>query len=65
MSLSDGALAFCAIVLADKAPRAKSYKSQQLMIIVNAGAMLVLYSFLLSIFRVKNGGYPFALPPFL
>jgi oligosaccharyltransferase complex subunit gamma len=38
---------------------------QQTMIILNAGIMLVLYSFLLSIFRMKNGGYPFALPPFL
>lgn len=62
---SDGALAFCAIGLADKAPRLPGVKTQQTMVIIYAGVMLVLYSFLLSIFRVKNGGYPFALPPFL
>lgn len=61
----DGALAFCAIGLADKAPRLGGVKTQQTMVILYAGVMLVLYSFLLSIFRVKNGGYPFALPPFL
>ncbi|KAJ0119171.1 hypothetical protein N8I77_002130 [Diaporthe amygdali] len=60
-----GALAFCAIGLADKAPRIGGIKTQQTMVIVYAGVMLVLYSFLLSIFRVKNGGYPFSLPPFL
>lgn len=63
--LTDGALAFCAIGLADKAPRLGGVKIQQTMVILYAGVMLVLYSFLLSIFRVKNGGYPFALPPFL
>ncbi|KAK7697782.1 oligosaccharyl transferase subunit ost3/OST6 [Diaporthe eres] len=60
-----GALAFCAIGLADKAPRIGGVKTQQTMVVLYAGVMLVLYSFLLSIFRVKNGGYPFALPPFL
>jgi oligosaccharyltransferase complex subunit gamma len=24
-----------------------------------------MYSFLLSVFRIKNGGYPFSLPPFM
>ena len=29
------------------------------------GAVIFLtYSFLMSIFRFKNGGYPFSLPPF-
>ncbi|KAI3396273.1 hypothetical protein diail_12355 [Diaporthe ilicicola] len=60
-----GALAFCAIGLADKAPRIGGVKLQQTMVIAYAGVLLVLYSFLLSIFRIKNGGYPFALPPFL
>ncbi|POS77003.1 OST3/OST6 family protein [Diaporthe helianthi] len=60
-----GVLAFCAICLADKAPRVKGPKTQQSIVIAFSVLMLVLYSFLLSIFRIKNGGYPFALPPFL
>ncbi|ROV95724.1 hypothetical protein VMCG_07608 [Cytospora schulzeri] len=58
-------LAFCAIGLADRAPRVGSAKLQQALIFVYAGVMFGMYSFLLSVFRMKNGGYPFALPPFL
>ncbi|KUI74264.1 Magnesium transporter protein 1 [Cytospora mali] len=58
-------LSFCAIGLADRAPRVGSAKLQKALIFVYAGVMFAMYSFLLSIFRVKNGGYPFALPPFL
>ena len=42
----------------------KDPKTQQLMTIVWASVILGMYSFLMSIFRVKNGGYPFWLPPF-
>lgn len=54
-----------AIALADKVPRMGSPSSQNIAVLGYAGVMLVLYSFLLSVFRVKNGGYPFSLPPFL
>lgn len=40
-------------------------KKQQIAVIAWAIALFVLYSFLLSIFRIKNGGYPFRLPPFM
>lgn len=39
-------------------------KKQQLAVFVWSGVMLGMYSFLMSVFRIKNGGYPFHLPPF-
>ena len=63
-SLADGVLAFATISLAVKVPRMVNPKAQQVAVIVWAGVWLVVYSFLLSIFRIKNGGYPFWLPPF-
>lgn len=62
--VSDGVLAFATISLALKVPRMADPKSQSLAVIVWGGVLLVTYSFLLSVFRVKNGGYPFWLPPF-
>ncbi|KZF20113.1 hypothetical protein L228DRAFT_250557 [Xylona heveae TC161] len=59
-----GILSFAAISLALKAPRIASAKTQQVAVIVWAIIMLGAYSFLLSIFRTKNAGYPFWLPPF-
>lgn len=60
-----GALSFCVINLAIKAPRIENAKLQQVTIIAYGGVMFLIYSFLLSVFRVKNGGYPFSLPPFM
>lgn len=62
---SDGLLAFCAISLAIKVPRIADAKSQQVAVIIWGAVLFVMYSFLLSVFRVKNGGYPFSLPPFM
>lgn len=62
---ADGMLAFVTIGLADRAPRVTSPKVQSAIILIYVGLGFTLYSFLLSIFRIKNGGYPFALPPFL
>lgn len=59
-----GILAFAAISLAVKVPRIESPKTQQVAVVVWGGVMLVMYSFLLSTFRIKNSGYPFSLPPF-
>ena len=39
-------------------------RSQQIAVFVWGGVILGVYSFLLSVFRIKNGGYPFWLPPF-
>ncbi|KAF3058058.1 Dolichyl-diphosphooligosaccharide-protein glycosyltransferase subunit 3 [Daldinia childiae] len=60
-----GVLSFATISLAVKAPRTRDPKIQQLMVIVWGVILVLMYSFLLSVFRVKNGGYPIKLPPFM
>ncbi|KAI4140178.1 MAG: hypothetical protein LQ340_007914 [Diploschistes diacapsis] len=59
-----GILAFATISLALKVPRIADSKQQQVAVILWGVVMLGMYSFLLSVFRIKNGGYPFHLPPF-
>ncbi|GAB7352278.1 hypothetical protein MBLNU459_g2738t1 [Dothideomycetes sp. NU459] len=59
-----GVLAFATISLALKVPRMADPRAQQIAVFVWGGVILVMYSFLLSVFRMKNGGYPFWLPPF-
>lgn len=61
----DGVLAFCAISLAIKVPRISDTRTQQVAVLAWGGVLFVMYSFLLSVFRIKNGGYPFSLPPFM
>lgn len=62
--LVDGILSFATISLALKVPRMTDPRSQQIAVFVWGGVLLGMYSFLLSVFRIKNGGYPFWLPPF-
>ncbi|KAL8828233.1 MAG: hypothetical protein Q9191_002703 [Dirinaria sp. TL-2023a] len=59
-----GILSFATIALALKVPRMADAKSQQVAIVLWGSTMFLMYSFLLSVFRIKNGGYPFYLPPF-
>ncbi|KAF2853939.1 magnesium transporter protein-like protein 1 precursor [Plenodomus tracheiphilus IPT5] len=59
-----GVLAFATISLALKVPRIKDARAQQLAVFLWSGVLLCMYSFLLSVFRLKNGGYQFWLPPF-
>ncbi|KAI8938774.1 hypothetical protein NX059_004638 [Plenodomus lindquistii] len=59
-----GVLAFATISLALKVPRIKDARAQQLAVFLWSGVLLCMYSFLLSVFRKKNGGYQFWLPPF-
>ncbi|KAM3413942.1 hypothetical protein BST61_g10613 [Cercospora zeina] len=59
-----GLLSFATISLALKTPRIVDPRQQKIAVLVWGGILLAVYSFLLSIFRVKNGGYPFWLPPF-
>lgn len=61
---TDAILAFAAINLALRVPRMKDPRTQQLAVIIWASVLFGMYSFLMSVFRVKNGGYPFWLPPF-
>ena len=63
-SVLDGLLSFATISLALKVPRIADPKTQQVAVIIWGGVIFVMYSFLLSVFRIKNGGYPFWLPPF-
>jgi oligosaccharyltransferase complex subunit gamma len=60
-----GILCFATISLALKAPRTRDQHWQQVSIIVWGLVMAIVYSYLLSVFRMKNGGYPFRLPPFM
>lgn len=62
--LVDGLLSFATISLALKVPRIVDPKMQQVAVIIWGIVIFIMYSFLLSVFRMKNGGYPFWLPPF-
>ncbi|KAJ5150970.1 uncharacterized protein N7482_010222 [Penicillium canariense] len=57
-------LSFATIALALKVPRMEDVKGQQLAVLIWAGVLFGTYSLLLSVFKTKNGGYPFYLPPF-
>lgn len=59
-----GLLSFATISLALKAPRIADPRIQQATILVWGAVIFFMYGFLLSVFRLKNGGYPFWLPPF-
>ncbi|KAB8263730.1 hypothetical protein BDV32DRAFT_118317 [Aspergillus pseudonomiae] len=57
-------LSFATIALAMKVPRIADTKAQQVAVLIWGTVLFGMYSFLLSVFRAKNGGYPFFLPPF-
>ncbi|KAF3018111.1 oligosaccharyl transferase subunit ost3/OST6 [Neopestalotiopsis sp. 37M] len=59
-----GALSFMVIALILRAPRQADKNYQQGLVIALSAGVFLLYGGLLAIFRIKNGGYPFALPPF-
>ncbi|KAK4214674.1 OST3/OST6 family protein [Rhypophila decipiens] len=59
-----GVLSFAVISLALKVPRLADPKNQGIAVLAWSGVLYFMYAFLLSIFRVKNGGYPYSLPPF-
>lgn len=60
-----GVLSFATISLALKVPRMTDANSQKIAIFVWGAVMFGTYSFLMSVFKLKNGGYPFYLPPFM
>ena len=60
----DAILSFATIALAMKVPRIADSKAQQVAVLIWGTVLFGMYSFLLSVFRAKNGGYPFFLPPF-
>ncbi|OQD73301.1 hypothetical protein PENDEC_c016G02775 [Penicillium decumbens] len=57
-------LSFATIALAVKVPRMEDVKGQQLAVLIWGAVLFGTYSLLLSVFKAKNGGYPFYLPPF-
>jgi oligosaccharyltransferase complex subunit gamma len=59
-----GALAFATVSLAIKVPRIADPRAQQFAVFLWSGLIWCMYSFFMSVFRMKNGGYPFWLPPF-
>ncbi|RKF81318.1 Magnesium transporter protein 1 [Golovinomyces cichoracearum] len=61
---TDGLLAFATISLALKAPRVLHPTAQQVVVIAWSLVIFLTHSLLLRVFRIKNGGYPFWLPPF-
>ena len=60
----DAILSFATIALALKVPRMKDARTQQVAVIIWGTVIVVMYSFLMNVFRGKNQGYPFWLPPF-
>ncbi|EYE93826.1 OST3/OST6 family protein [Aspergillus ruber CBS 135680] len=57
-------LSFATIALAMKVPRMADAKAQQVAVVIWGVVLFGVYSFLLSVFKAKNAGYPFFLPPF-
>ncbi|PNY27751.1 Magnesium transporter protein 1 [Tolypocladium capitatum] len=60
-----GLLAFGTIALATRIPCMTNPRAQLVTGVVWCVVMMAMNSFLLSVFRIKNGGYPFSLPPFM
>ncbi|KAI1007838.1 hypothetical protein K3495_g403 [Podosphaera aphanis] len=60
-----GTLSIATIALALKIPRISDPALQQIAILAWGAIIFFVYSFLLSIFRIKNGAYPFWYPPFV
>ncbi|KAK6528083.1 oligosaccharyl transferase subunit ost3/OST6 [Arthrobotrys megalospora] len=58
-------LSFSAIALCLKMPRMESSGKQKIAVMAWNLVLLVLFSFLMSIFKMKNGAYPFFLPPLI
>ncbi|MCJ1477895.1 oligosaccharyl transferase subunit ost3/OST6 [Lambiella insularis] len=59
-----GILSFATIALALKVPRMASPSQQQVAVIIWSVVMFGMYGFLMRVFKMKNGTYPFRLPPF-
>ena len=57
----DGLLAFTTIALIQKAPTIRQPSTQFIVIFIWTAGILFIYSFLIYVFRIKNGGYPFRL----
>ena len=61
VSLVYAVLAVCMVVMIKHVPKIQNVSTQRLAVYVGMGVFLSVYSWLISIFSFKNGGYPFKL----
>lgn len=57
----DGVAALCVIVLSVFIPAQASPLKQRIGTLLWVGMMVALFSIIIRIFKIKNGGYPFSL----
>jgi len=57
----DGLLGFCIIALTIFVPAQSSPMKQRIGVYLWLGLLIVVFSLLMKLFRIKNGGYPFGL----
>ncbi|RDA95539.1 hypothetical protein CP533_1186 [Ophiocordyceps camponoti-saundersi (nom. inval.)] len=58
-------MSFCVIALVTRVPRIANRRTQMFTVLSIVTVMTVTNSFMLHIFRMKNAGYPFSMPPFM
>jgi oligosaccharyltransferase complex subunit gamma len=58
---ADGLLAFCVIALTVLVPAQSSPVKQRIGVYLWLGLLVIVFSLLMKLFRLKNGGYPFSL----
>ncbi|RDA89333.1 hypothetical protein CP532_6255 [Ophiocordyceps camponoti-leonardi (nom. inval.)] len=58
-------MSFCVIALVSRVPRITNRRTQMFTVLSIVTVMTVTNSFMLHIFRMKNAGYPFVMPPFM
>jgi len=56
-----GLLAFCIVVLTHLVPAQSSPVKQRIAVYLWLGLLVVVFSLLMKLFKIKNGGYPFHL----
>jgi len=61
VSVTYAALALCVIFMTKRIPKIQDVRVQRLTLYTVMAVFLAIYSWLISIFRFKNGGYPFKL----
>ena len=58
---SDGLLAFCIVALTILVPAQTNPTKQRIGVYLWLGMLIVVFSLLFKLFKLKNGGYPFGL----
>jgi oligosaccharyltransferase complex subunit gamma len=63
MCKSDGLLAASVLILSELVPSIKSSAKQRMAILLWTGVLVFLFSVLVRLFKVKNGGMSYLNPP--